>query len=361
MATEYFIFWKLFEKEGTFVTATRFCLIGTGRAGLIHARNIHSRIPQARLAAICDANPDTLREIGSEFPNAVQYTDYRQAMANPELDAVVIVTPTFLHRDIACAAAESGKHVFLEKPMAVTASECREISAAAERAGVRLQIGFMRRFDEGFLEAKAILDSGEMGRVMKIKSTGRGPGLPSPWMYDLKKSNGIIAEVNSHDMDSLRWFTGSEATKVYAEAANFKCPDARASHPDFYDNVLANFRFNDGTIGEVDGTCPCHYGYDARVEILCEKGLLLVGHVAQQGTTKVSVDGQVQGRAVKSWRNLFKDAYLAEMEHFVECVQQDKQPRVTGCDGLRAVEMVVAVNASLQSGGPIQLVRSNDK
>jgi myo-inositol 2-dehydrogenase/D-chiro-inositol 1-dehydrogenase/scyllo-inositol 2-dehydrogenase (NAD+) len=336
----------------------RFCLIGTGRAGLIHARNLAHRIPTARLAAICDANPDTLRKIGEDFPDAAQYTDYQHAVADQQIDAVVIVTPTFLHRDIACAAAENGKHIFLEKPMAVTAAECDDINRAVARAQVKLQIGFMRRFDEGFLQAKEILDSGEIGRVMKIKSTGRGPGLPSPWMYDLAKSNGIIAEVNSHDMDSLRWFTGSEASRVYAEAANFKCEDARKAHPDFYDNVLANFRFTDGTLGEVDGTCPCGYGYDARVEILCEKGLLLIGSVAQQGVAKVTLDGQVAGRAVKSWRNLFKDAYLAEMEHFVECIEQNKQPRVTGNDGRKAVEMVVAVNQSLRCGGPVEIAGS---
>jgi predicted dehydrogenase len=323
---------------------------------LIHARNIACRIPNARLVSICDVNPKTLAEVGREFGVTAQYTDYRQAVADREIDAVVIVTPTFLHHDIACAAAENGKHIFLEKPMAVTVAECENINRAVERAGVRLQIGFMRRFDEGFLNAKGILDSGEMGRVMKIKSTGRGPGLPSPWMYDLAKSNGIIAEVNSHDLDSLRWFTGSEAARVFAEAANFKCHDARKDHPNFYDNVLANFRFADDTLGEVDGTCPCHYGYDARVEILCEKGLLMIGHVAQQGVTKVNFEGQVAERAVKSWRNLFKDAYLAEMEHFVACVQDGKTPRVTGHDGLKAVEMVVAVNQSLRCGGPVALV-----
>lgn len=346
------------EKNET-VDNVRFCLIGTGRAGLIHARNIARRIPTTRLVAICDSNPKSLDEVGGELGVAKRYTDYRQAVADMDVDAVVIVTPTFLHRDIACAAAENGKHVFLEKPMAVTAAECDEINLAVERAKVKLQIGFMRRFDEGFLNAKEILDSGEMGRVMKIKSTGRGPGLPSPWMYDLAKSNGIIAEVNSHDMDSLRWFTGSEALRVYAEAANFKCDNARESHPDFYDNVLANFRFTDGTLGEVDGTCPCGYGYDARVELLCEKGLLLIGSVAQQGVAKVTMDGQVAGRAVKSWRNLFKDAYLAEMEHFVECVLQDKQPRVTGVDGRKAVEMVVAVNESLRTGQPIAIAESS--
>lgn len=332
-----------------------FCVIGAGRAGLIHARNLARRIPNARLAALCDPNEEALRAAGDELGVAALYADYREAIAHAGLDAVVIVTPTFLHCDIACAAAAAGRHVFLEKPMAVTLDECRRILAAVDRAGVKLQIGFMRRFDAGFLEAKHILDSGELGRVMKIKSIGRGPGLPSPWMYDLRKSNGIVAEVNSHDMDSLRWFTGLEPTRAYAEAANFKCPDARDEFPDFYDNILAVFRFDGGALAEVDGTCPCHYGYDARVEILAERGLLTVGHTAEQTATKVTVDGRVIGRTVQSWRNLFKDAYLAEMEHFVECVRQDQAPRVTGLDGLRAVAMVLAANESLRSGGAVAI------
>jgi len=337
------------------VKPLRFCLIGTGRAGLIHARNLARRIPEARLEALCDVNETSLRQAAEEFGVATRFTDYRQAVASPEIDAVVIVTPTFLHCPIACQAAEAGKHVFLEKPMAVTVEECVAINAAVARGGVKLQLGFMRRFDEGFLRAKAILDSGELGRVMVIKSTGRGPGLPPPWIYDLKKSNGIIAEVNSHDLDSLRWFTGSEVVRVYAEGANFKCDDARADWPDFYDNVSASFRFADGAIGTVDGACPAGYGYDARVEILCEKGALFVGYTAQPGMTKVTVDGQVAGQAVKSWRNLFKDAYLAEMEHFVSCVLGDKTPCVTGNDGLKAVEMVVSVNQALRTAAPVHL------
>jgi myo-inositol 2-dehydrogenase/D-chiro-inositol 1-dehydrogenase/scyllo-inositol 2-dehydrogenase (NAD+) len=174
-------------------------------------------------------------------------------------------------------------------------------------------------------------------------------------MFDLKKSNGIIAEVNSHDLDSQRWFTGSEPVRVHAEAANFKCLDARQEHPDFYDNILATFRLADGTLGEVDGTCPCHYGYDARVELLCEKGLVMVGHVAEQTATKVTVDGTVVGLAVKSWRSLFKDAYLAEMEHFVRSIDRNEEPAVSGHDGRRAVEMVLAANASLRSRGPVEM------
>jgi myo-inositol 2-dehydrogenase/D-chiro-inositol 1-dehydrogenase/scyllo-inositol 2-dehydrogenase (NAD+) len=235
--------------------------------------------------------------------------------------------------------------------------ECRAINAAVAKAGVKLQIGFMRRFDEGFMQAKELLASGEMGRVMIIKSTGRGPGGPGPWMYDLAKSNGIVAEVNSHDLDSVMWFTGLPIERVFAMAHNFKCLDAKASHPDFYDNVVVSLGFQGGTMGTVDGTCPAHYGYDARVEILCENGLLMIGSYQQHGTVRVTLEGQVQGRAVKTWRNLFKEAYHAEMEHFVDCVLNDKQPRVTGQDGLNAVEAVVAINQSIKSGQAVEIKR----
>ena len=322
---------------------------------MVHAGNLRGRVPRAELAALCDADPQSLEAAGGQLEVGTLVADYRDAVRREDIDAVVVATPTFLHCQIVCEAAASGKHVFLEKPMAISVEECRRINAAVEAAGVKLQIGFMRRFDEGFLQAKEILDSGELGRVMIVKSTGRGPGGPGPWMYDLARSNGIIAEVNSHDIDSLNWFTAAPMLRVYAESHNFKCPDARQQYPDFYDNFVANFRFADDTLGVIDGTCPAHYGYDARVEILGEKGVLFLGSVAQPGATKVTLDGTVAGRAVKSWRNLFKDAYLAEISHFVECVLEDRPPRVTGQDGLRAVAAVVAANESMRLGRPVEL------
>jgi len=333
----------------------KICLIGTGRAGMLHARNLKGRIAGAEAAALCDASRPLLEESGRELEVATLWADYREAVEQDDLDAVVIATPTFVHCEMACAAAAAGKHIFLEKPMALTVDECRRIIAAAQQAGVKLQIGFMRRFDEGFVEAKRMLDSGELGRVMIVKSTGRGPGGPGPWLYDLRRSNGIIAEVNSHDVDTLNWFAAGQLRRVYAESHNFKCPDARQEHPDFYDNFVASFRFDDDTLGLIDGTCPAHYGYDARVEVLCERGALFLGSVADSGATKVTLDGTVARRAVKSWRTLFQDAYLAEMEHFVNCIRDDTPPRVTGQDGLRAVAAVVAANESMRLGRPVQV------
>lgn len=335
----------------------KFCLIGAGRAGLIHARNIVKRIEPAELVSICDADADSRAEAGRELGVAADalYSDYREAIARSGADAVVVVTPTFVHREVAVAAAEAGKHVFLEKPMAVTVAECEAINEAVQQAGVKLQIGFMRRFDAGFMRAKELLDSGELGRVMIIKSTGRGPGGPGPWMWDLTKSNGIVAEVNSHDIDSLHWYTGSALRRVYAEGHNFKMPQAKAKFPDFYDNVVATFRFADDTMGVVDGTCPAHYGYDARVEILCEKGVVFIGSAKQHGMEYITVESGLHGEAVSSWRTLFRDAYLAEMEHFVDCVLNDHEPRVTGQDGLNAVAAVVAINESIRTAAPVEL------
>lgn len=204
----------------------RFLLIGPGRAGLLHARNLKGRIAGAELASLCDADQASLKRAGRELCAETLFTDYQQALRQDDVDAVVIVTPTFLHQPMACEAAACGKHIFLEKPMALTVAECAQINQAVRRHGVKLQIGFMRRFDTRFREAKEILDTGALGRVMIIKSTGRGPGGPGRWMYDLARSNSIIAEVNSHDIDSLYWFTGSRLRRVYAESHNFKSPDA---------------------------------------------------------------------------------------------------------------------------------------
>jgi predicted dehydrogenase len=332
----------------------RLCLVGTGRAGMVHGLNVRS-IEEAELVALVDSNEASLKESGDILGVKNRYTDYRKALDRGDIDAVIIVTPTFTHAEIAGYAARSGKHILLEKPMAISVEECAAVNAAAERNHVKLQLGFMRRFDPDFILAKEKLVSGEMGRVMMIRSTGRGPGLPPPWAYDLSQSNGMLAEVNSHDFDSIRWLAGSDYDHVYAQAENFKCQDLRKNHKDFYDNAVVNFRLKNGSLGTVEGTCPVGYGYDARVEILCENGLIQVGTLTAPGLTLVKGDGAVAGSAFRSWRNRFEKAYLAEMEHFVQAVLSDGQPAVTGEDGMKALEVVVAANKSIQTGQPVKI------
>ncbi|MDA3834931.1 MAG: Gfo/Idh/MocA family oxidoreductase [Spirochaetales bacterium] len=330
------------------------CVIGSGRAGMIHARNFARSIPGAKLTAMVDPVEEVVKASCAELGISTWYLDYREALAQSNIDAVVVVTPTAYHHDIVVEAAAAKKHVLCEKPMAMNEQECDAMIEAAEKHHVKLQLAFMRRFDESFMHAKERIDSGEIGDVVSVKSLTHGPSTPRPWMYDIKKSNGPLAEVSSHDIDALHWYSGSYMKEVYAIAGNYRCPDAKQEFPDFYDNVLMNCRFFNGAQGLVDGAQGVQYGYDSRVEILGTRGIIHVGKNNNYNVLTVSTDG-IRTPFVKSWQNLFIDAYRGEDLHFVECIQKDVQPKVTGRDGLEAVKVVNAGNRSIMERRPVSL------
>jgi predicted dehydrogenase len=337
------------------VEKLRFCLIGAGRAGMVHARNIAYNIKNADLAAIVESDRKVLEERGRELGVKNLFQKTEDALSKDLFDAVLIVTPTFLHREIAVACASAKKHIFCEKPMSVKVEDAREMIIAAKNNGVKLQIAFMRRFDRSFMRAKELVGSGELGEVMIVKSVGRGPGLPPPWTYNVSESNGLLGEVNSHDFDSTRWLAGSESARVYAEAVNRKVEKLRKEYPDFYDNAVVSLRFENQVLGTIDGTCPADYGYDARTEVVLSKGLISIGEVRGESFFSCDVNGTIRESAFKSWRNRFKDAYVDELKSFIECVLEGKTPRVSGEDGLAAVEAVVAANKSIKTGAPVEL------
>ena len=331
------------------------CVIGGGRAGMIHARNFAAgRVPGAALTALVEPVDEARLNACRELGLARSYGDYRDALASPNVDAVVVATPTTYHREIVVAAVEAGKHVLCEKPMAMNAEECDEMIAAAERAQTKLQIGFMRRFDAGFVAAKERIDAGEIGRVVLVKSLTHGPSTPKPWMYDIRKSNGPLAEVNSHDIDTIRWFAESEFEEVYAIGGNYRSPDAREQFPDFYDNVILSARLKNGTQGSISGAQGVRYGYDARCEILGEEGLISVGGLAGNRVVTHTAAGMT-APIVQSWVGLFLEAYRAEDEAFVQCIQEDREPRPGGKDGRAAVMVVNAGNRSIKEKRPVQL------
>ena len=268
---------------------------------------------------------------------------------------MVVATPSVLHRDVVVEAARLGKHVLCEKPMAMDVSECREMLGAVEQAGAKLQIGFMRRYDRSFVAAKEVVDRGDIGEVVCVKSVTHGPSIPKPWQCDIKKSNGPLAEVNSHDIDTLRWFTGSEFREVYAIGGNYRCPQARTEFPDFYDNVLLVASFENDMQGLIDGAVSVRYGYDARVEVLGTCGIVFVGELRGNSVAVCTDEQQMNARVVGSWRDLFAEAYLAEDLDFVACIREGREPRARGIDGLRAVEVVNAGNKSIAEHRPIRL------
>lgn len=323
------------------------CLIGAGRAGMIHAINFAKAVPGAKIIAVADPFEDAAKQACKTLEIDTWYSSYKQALNDASVDAVVVVSPTKFHRDIVVDAANAKKHVLCEKPMAMNRSECREMATAAKDNKTVLQIGFMRRFDASFMAAEEALLNGEIGDVVMVRSNTRGPSVPQPWMYDLRASNGTLAEVNSHDIDTLRWFSGGEYETIYAIGGNYRCEDARTDYPDYYDNLCLVATFNNGRQGMLDGAASVEYGYDARVEILGTRGCIFVGQVHDKSTAVVTKNGVVKP-AMNTWRHLFREAYLAEDIHFIDCIREGREPKVSGHDGMMAVAAVEAGNASIK-------------
>jgi predicted dehydrogenase len=190
-----------------------------------------------------------------------------------------------------------------------------------------------------------------------VRSTGRGPGLPPEWALDPSRSGGLIAEVNSHDLDSIRWFSGQELESVYAIGRAAKRPDLAQRYPGFVDLVLASFELSGGALGELDGACPADYGYDARVEIYGSDGVAFAGD-PRRGSALLIRRGEAVAEPVLGWRDLFAAAYRAEDAHLVAVARGETEPRTSVDDGVRALEGVFAVNRSLAEGSPVTLARA---
>ena len=334
----------------------RICMIGAGRVGKLHSGTLKRHVPGGDVVALVDPWAEVRDATGDEFGIERRFASLADALDAVDFDAVVITTPTPTHRELAVLAAEHGKHVFLEKPMALSLAECDDILRAVSHHGVLLQMGFMRRFDPDFAAAWERIQGGEIGEPMMIKSLTHGPGLPPPWATDLRTSNGNLAEVNSHDLDTVRWLMASNPRRMYVEVANFKGAERGVTSEHFYDNMFATVKFESGALGNISGVCPCDYGYDSRVEIIGKKGIMTIGQM--QGEAIVVCTDRERGLVTpifRRWPDRFRWGYIQELEHFVACIQQQRPPKVTGEDGRWAVAMVLAGTRSFLEEGPIYL------
>ncbi len=333
----------------------RFCVVGCGRAGAVHAQNLRYNIYSAELVALVDPVLEQAKKLAASLGINHVFSSLTEALSSVEFDAIVIATPTFTHAPLIVEAARAGKHIFTEKPLCVTLKESEQITETINQTKVKIQIGFMRRFDRNYLKAKELVDSGAIGAPILIKSTGRGPGLPPEWYCDIRKSNGLLAEVNSHDFDSMRWFMGKDFKTVYAVAGNYKCPEYAEKYPAFYDTAAVITTFEGGGIGVLDGCCPAKYGYDARMEILGTEGMLVIGFNPAYSLWVFDGDGQIISYEHSSWRTLFKEAYVEELRHFVDCILNDEKPKVGLEEGIKALEVVLAANLSISTGQPVEV------
>jgi len=323
-------------------------VVGVGTIGRRHAENLAWRVPGARLVAVADARPEQARAVAEEMGGPRWFGTADELAGHAEVEAVVVASSDAAHREGIVAAARHGKDVLCEKPITPTLAEADEALAAVAEAGVRLQIGFMRRYDPAYAAAKARIEAGAIGTPVLIKATHRNPAPPPSSGAPAAVGSNVFVGAAVHDYDNGRWLLGDEVVEVHAVGAPVEEP-ARAD-----DLSLTTLRFARGGLGSVEVATTRGYGYDVRAEIVGTTGTLFVGDVRRTACVLATADGVVHD-AFDHWLTRFGEAYRIEVEDWVRRTVAGEPPFVTGLDGRAALEIAVAATRSAGEGRAVSL------
>jgi myo-inositol 2-dehydrogenase/D-chiro-inositol 1-dehydrogenase len=326
-------------------------LVGAGLMGSFHGETLAHRLPHARLATIVDADEAKTRDLMArlELDDTRYERDAEAAFADPSIQAVVVATPARFHSELIVGATHAGKPVFCEKPLTHTVEEADRAIQAVESAGTFLQVGFQRRFDRGYQRARRAVEDGTIGAVHLLRSITRDPVVPRPegplpW--------AIFLETLIHDFDVLRWLAGSEPVEVSALGGSLAWVNDPSTG--FLDTAVCLIRFANGALGMADSSFNSPYGYDVRAEVFGAGGMAAVGDGREDAASLYTASGV--SRAHSDWfKALFGEAYVRELEHFVECVRTGKPPSVTGADGRESLRMALAAIESVKTGRAVTL------
>jgi predicted dehydrogenase len=320
-------------------------VVGVGEMGRRHAVNLRRNVPQARLVAVADVSEERARQTAAELDIGHWYSSLGAMLENQEIEAVVIATPDKFHARAVELAAAAGKDILCEKPLALNLADARAAIAAVSRAGRRLQVGFMRRYDPAYAAAMQRIEAGEIGVI--FKSVGRDKDQPPITAYE-SNVNGMLFYTNTiHDFDLARWLMCDEVTSVHSFTTTAIRPEV-AKYGDVVASVV-NLRYQNGAVGNVESYAQAVYGYDVRTEIVGSKGTILIGTLDRVPAVFLSADGGTQMLA-DHFLSRFADAYLLEMRDFVQSILKETELRITGADGLKALAIAVAAEQShLQS------------
>ncbi|SDY66024.1 myo-inositol 2-dehydrogenase / D-chiro-inositol 1-dehydrogenase [Geodermatophilus africanus] len=327
-------------------------LVGAGRMGAFHAETLARRLPGARLAAVADAAPGAAERLAGALGADRAYTDAAQLWDDPAVDAVVIASPARSHADLVVAGAAAGRHVFCEKPMAVTLPDADRAIDAARGAGVVLQVGFNRRFAADWRAARALLDAGTLGTPRLLRSLTRDPGGFDPARV---LPDTIFLETLIHDFDTLRFLNpGAEAVAVHAVADALVEPAWRDRG--LLDTAVVTVRFDNGAVAVAEACFEASYGYDVRGEVLGSGGMVTMGDGRRSGLAFSGPAGRLV-ETVRGDQELFPGAYTAELAAFVEAVRTGTPAPVTGADARAALAIALAAAESVRTGQPVQVQR----
>jgi inositol 2-dehydrogenase len=332
--------------------AVRIGLIGAGRMGRVYASTLAFSVSEVDLVAVADPDAAALGEVAQRYHIAKTYTDYREMLDSKEVEAVVVASPTGTHAEVISAAARAGKDIFSEKPLSQDLKACDQALAAVKNAGVKLQMGFMRRFDAPYAAAKQKILDGVIGTPVMFKSTSRDPKRTSLEFAKRENSGGLIVDMGVHDFDLARWLVGSEVTRVHSEGTCLAFPELKEVGD--IDNVVINLRFASDAVGNIDMSRNAVYGYDIRTEVLGTDGSLWIGYLQQTPTLVLTRSG-VTHDTVPYFMERFGAAYAEQVRVFVHHILADTEPDVTGEDARAATAIGIAATLSLDEARPVLL------
>jgi len=326
-------------------------VIGCGRIGRIHAENLATRIPGARLVATADVALTAAKEVAQTLHVDKATDDYRELLADASIDAVAICSSTDTHSQIIQEAAAAGKHIFCEKPIDYDLTRIRAALSAVEKAKVKLQIGFNRRFDPSFAKVRELVAAGAIGQPHVIRITSRDPG-PPPLDY-IKVSGGIFLDMTIHDFDMVRFLSGSEAEDVYAIGDALVDPAIRDAGD--VDTAVVTMRLKNGALATIDNSRKAIYGYDQRIEVFGSKGSASAGNRTPDAHVLADATGLHEAKPLHFFLERYAEAYVIEMRAYVEAILKNQTPPATGVDGLQPVIMGLAATKSLREGHPVKM------
>jgi myo-inositol 2-dehydrogenase / D-chiro-inositol 1-dehydrogenase len=327
----------------------RIGVIGAGRIGRIHARNLAFLIPDAQVVGVADPFVDAAQACARECGVSHVAQDYHEILENKAVEAVFICSSTDTHAQIMMEAAQAGKHIFCEKPIDLDPQRIDEALDAVAQAGVTLQVGFNRRFDPSFSQAKATVKQGKIGTPHLVRITSRDPE-PPPLDY-VKVSGGLFLDMAIHDFDMCRFLMDAEVTEIYATGASLVNPEI--GRVGDIDTAVTTLTYTTGAFCTIDNSRKAVYGYDQRIEIFGSEGCVIVGNREPYSGTLYTAENVQRNLPYHFFLDRYQEAYLEETRQFVQCLLRGAPSPATGRDGKIAVLMGIAAGQSLREQRPV--------
>jgi myo-inositol 2-dehydrogenase/D-chiro-inositol 1-dehydrogenase len=324
-------------------------VIGAGRIGRLHAAHLMHGIDGARLTAISDVRLEAARECAEQLGIPGVFQDHRRILEDPQIQAVVICSSTDTHASLIAEAAAAGKHIFCEKPIALDLKRIDDALAAVKAAGVKLQVGFNRRFDANFSRMREVIREGKLGELHILRITSRDPA-PPPIEY-IKVSGGIFLDMMIHDFDMARYLVGDEVEKVFAVGA--VRVDPQIGKAGDIDTAVVTLQFANGCLATIDNSRQAVYGYDQRVEAFGSEGMINADNETPTRLRLSTSEAAREDLPLYFFVERYTASYLSEMRAFLDCIRQDIEPPVTGADARVPVVMGKAARLSFEQNRPV--------